>query len=383
MKLFEYEAKAFLQTCGIPVPKGKVCGTEDEAASAYTEFGGKAVLKAQVLAGGRGKAGGIKFPRSEAEARSMAKDILAMKIKGEAVEKMLVEEKQDIKNEHYLGIVTDPDAGCPLLMFCAEGGMDIEELSSKTPDAIKKAFIDPRYGLFGYQVQELLKGSDIPNDAKTSIVSIARALYQTYWDRDGELIEINPLVETTEGKVVAADAKFNIDNSALYRQPDMPKRPVRTVEERAEKLGLSYISLDGNIGIISNGAGLTMSAMDYLNQEGAKPANFLDLGGQATQSSGIKNGIGLVLEKPDVTALLIYIFAGGPRCDVIATGIVEAINDMEKEKSLRVPIVVTLHGRFADEGMKVLSTCKSQRLYQETTVEGAVHKVIELGGKAR
>jgi succinyl-CoA synthetase beta subunit len=228
-----------------------------------------------------------------------------------------------------------------------------------------------------------LKEAGVPKQLHNDIISIARRLYQTYWDMDGELIGINPLVVAVDGHIMAADVKFNIDNSGLFRQPEVTKRPAQTVEERATEQGLSHVLLDGNIGLISNGAGLTMSAMDYLCQQDASPANFLDLGGQATQAVTIKNGINLVLENPNVTSLLIYIFAGGPRCDVIAGGIVEAINEMEKEKSLHIPIVATLHGRYAEEGMKVLSTCKSPYLYNESEVENAVHRVIELGGMAK
>jgi len=383
MKLFEFEAKEFFKKGGVPVPEGIVAETPQAVKKAYNDLGGNVILKSQILVGGRGKAGGIKFPKSEKEAYEMADELFKMKIKDEAVEKILVERALDIKQEYYLGIITDPDESCPLLMFSAEGGMEIEELSAQKPDAIKKVLIDPRYGLLGYQIQNELKEAGIPKEFHNGITSIARRLYQTYWDKDGELIEINPLVVTADGNILAADAKFNIDNSGLYRQPEMPKRPAKTVEERAAELTLSYVLLDGNIGIISNGAGLTMSAMDYLRQEGSSPANFLDLGGQATQAVTIKNGIGIVLENPRVTALLIYIFAGGPRCDVIASGIVEAIDEMEKENSLHVPIVATLHGRFAEEGMKVLSACKSPHLYQEAEVENAVRKAIELGGKAK
>ena len=380
MKLFEFEAKEFLKKGGVPVPEGTVVEMPQPAREVYQELGGNVVLKSQVLVGGRGKAGGIKFPRSEEEAYKMAEELFNMKIKGEPVERVLVERALDIKREYYLGIITDPDAGCPLLMFSADGGVEIEYLAAQKPKAIRRVFIDPRYGLLGYQLQNELKEANIPKELHNSIIGIARRLYQTYWDKDGELIEINPLAVTTDGSIVAADAKFNIDNSGLYRQPEMPKRPARTIEERAAELALSYVLLDGNIGIISNGAGLTMSAMDYLHEKGARPANFLDLGGQATQAVTIKNGIAVVLENPNVTALLIYIFAGGPRCDVIAGGIVEAIDELEKENRLDVPIVVTLHGRYAEEGVRVLSACKSPHLYQEAEVEDAVHKTIELGG---
>jgi len=381
MKLFEFEAKGFFRKAGIPVPEGVVAQTAEEARKAYSDLGGNVVLKSQVLVGGRGKAGGIKFPKSEKEAYEMAGQLFHMQIKGVPVEKILVEKALDIKREYYLGIITDPDEGCPLLMFSAEGGMEIEDLASQKPEAIKKVLIDPRYGLFGYQLQFELQEAGLPKELHNGIINVARRLYQTYWDMDGELIEINPLVVTNEGKVVAADAKFNIDNSGLPRHPELPKRPAKNIEERAAELGLSYVLLDGNIGIISNGAGLTMAAMDFMREYGSSPANFLDLGGQATQAVTIKNGIKIVLENHNVTALLIYIFAGGPRCDVIASGIIEALDEMEKEKSLRVPIVATLHGRYNEEGMKILSASKSPYLHLEAEVEDAVHKVIELGGQ--
>ena len=383
MKLFEFEAKEFFRKRGIPVPEGIVAETPEEVTRAYNELGGNVALKSQVLVGGRGKAGGIKFPKSETESYEMAGELLNMKIKDEPVERILVERALDIKHEHYLGIITDPDEGCPLLMFSAEGGVEIEELAALKPEAIKKIPIDPRYGLLGYKLLHELKETGIPQEFHNSIISIARGLYQTYWDMDGELIEINPLVVTADGHILAADAKFNIDDSGLYRHPEVPKRTAKTAEERGAEMALSYVLLDGNIGIISNGAGLTMSAMDYLRQQGASPANFLDLGGQATQAVTIKNAINIVLENQNVTTLLIYIFAGGPRCDVIAQGIVEAIDEMEKEKRLNVPIVATLHGRYAEEGMKVLSACKSPHLYQEAEVEDAVRKVIEPGGKPK
>jgi succinyl-CoA synthetase beta subunit len=383
MKLFEFEAKGFFRKAGIPVPEGVVVETTEEARKAYSDLGGNVVLKSQVLVGGRGRAGGIKFPKSEDEAYEMADQLLHMEIKDVPVEKILVERALNIKREYYLGIITDPDKGCPLLMFSAEGGMEIEDLAAQKPEAIRKVLIDPRYGLLGYQLQFELQEGGVPKELHNGIINVARRLYQTYWDMDGELIEINPLVVTNEGKVVAADAKFNIDNSGLPRHPELPKRPAKNIEERAAEMGLSYVLLDGNIGIISNGAGLTMSAMDFMREYGASPANFLDLGGQATQAVTIKNGIKIVLENPNVTALLIYIFAGGPRCDVIASGIIEALDEMEKEKSLRVPIVATLHGRYKEEGMKILSASKSPYLHLETEVEDAVRKVIKLGGQSK
>jgi succinyl-CoA synthetase beta subunit len=285
--------------------------------------------------------------------------------------------------EYYLGIITDPDEGCPLLMFSAEGGMDIEELAATEPEAIRKISIDPRYGLFGYQMQFELKEAGVDKGLHSAITGLARKLYQTYWNMDGELIEINPLVLTHEGVPMAADAKFTINDSGLFRQPGLPRRPAITPEERARELGLSYVLLDGNIGIISNGAGLTMSAMDYIRLKGAAPANFLDLGGGATQAVTIKNAIHLVVENPNVTSLLIYVFAGGPRCDVIAEGIVEAVGELEKENELRIPIIVTLHGRFADAGRTIIADCTSPHVTQVAEVEDAVDKAIELGSNVK
>ena len=380
MKLFEFEAKGFIKKAGIQVPQGIVCETIEEVRNAFIKLGGDVVLKSQVLAGGRGKASGIKFPQSEEETAEMAGRLFAAKIKKEPVERILVEKFLDIKEEYYLGIITDPDESCPLLMFSADGGMDIEELAATKPDAIRKIPIDPRYGLLGFRMQYELKTAGVEKVRHNKIIALARKLFQIYWAMDGELIEINPLVITGEGELVAADAKFNIDNSGLFRQPDVPRRQARGSEDRARELGISYVLLDGNIGIISNGAGLTMSAMDYIRLKGAFPANFLDLGGGATQAVTIKNGIGIVLENPAVSALLIYIFAGGPRCDVIAEGIVEACSELEMEGKLNVPIVVTLHGRYAEAGKKIIENYQSSHVTHVLEVEDAVNKVIELGG---
>ena len=382
MKLFEFEAKEFFRKGGIPIPEGIVAETAEEARKAYIELGGNVALKSQVLVGGRGKAGGIKFPESEMEAYEMAAELLNMKIKDEPVERILVERALDIKQEYYLGIITDPDEGCPLLMFSAEGGMEIEELVAQKPDAIRKVFIDPRYGLLGYQLQYELVEAGVPKELHSSLIKIARGLYQTYWDMDGELIEINPLVVTADGNIVAADAKFNIDNSALYRQPDVPKRPAETAEEQAPQLGFSYVALDGNIGIISNGAGLTMATMDHVSLEGGTPANFLD-GKDSLRANGVKDGINFILENPNVKAILINVFAGGPRCDQIAEGIVRSIDELEAENKLTIPVVVTLHGRYWEEGIKILSNSKSPHIYRETEIEDAVLKAVELGGKSK
>jgi succinyl-CoA synthetase beta subunit len=235
-------------------------------------------------------------------------------------------------------------------------------------------------GLPGFKVRYALKEAGIPIPLIDPLIRITMELYRLYWDMDGDLIEINPLVITREGKLVAADAKFNIDNNALYRQPSAPKPEQKSIEARAAAVQLSFVQLDGNIGIISNGAGLTMATMDHIELEGGKPANFMDCG-QRIMEQGVKDGLNFLLEDPKVNAIFINIFAGGPRCDVIAGKIVEAVDELETHGRMRVPIVACLQGRFMEEGRRILSTSKSKMIYQAETIEEAVRKVIELGVK--
>jgi len=382
VKLFEYEAKEFLKGNQIPVPEGSVCENEDEAKKAFNYFGGNAVFKAQVLAGGRGKAGGILFPKNSQDAGEMGKRLLGMEIKGEPVKKILVEKTLDIEKEYYLGIVIDRAQECPLLMFSSEGGMEIEILAKEKPESIKKIWINPFLGLKEYQLRYILKEAEIPPEHHDPMIRIAIALFNTYWEMDGELIEINPLVITKDKKVFAADAKFNIDNNALYRQTKVPKRIPETVEERAAAGSLGFVSLDGDIGIMCNGAGLAMSTMDQLFLLGGKPANFLD-GKDTIFTGGFKKGLDFILENKKVKVVLINIFTGGGRCDVIAKDIVETIQEMEKQKNLDIPIVATLHGRNEEEGRKILSQCKSPHLYQILEIEDAVNMAVNLGARTR
>ncbi len=380
MRLYEYQAKQFFNQRKIPVPEGSVCETAADVRKAYETMGGNLVLKSQVLVGGRGKAGGITFPKSADEAQKMASEILSVPLKGVQAEKVLVERKLDIDKEYYLGIITDADHACPLLMFSAEGGMDIEELARTRPDSIKKVLVDPFVGLPSYKVRHSLKEAGVPVPLIDPLIKITLELYRLYWEMDGELIEINPLVITRDGKPIAADGKFNIDNGALYRQPAAPKPEQKSIEARAAAVQLSYVQLDGNIGIISNGAGLTMATMDRIHLEGAKPANFLDCG-QRIMEQGVKDGLNFILENPRVTAIFINIFAGGPRCDVIARKIVEAVDELENQGRMRVPVVACLQGRFEEEGRKILATSKSKMLEQTDTIEEAVRRTIELGAK--
>jgi succinyl-CoA synthetase beta subunit len=378
LKLYEYQAKQFFNQRKIPIPEGTTCETPEEARLAYEKMGGDVVLKSQVLVGGRGKAGGIKFPKSADEAYQMASELLSKPLKGVQVEKVLVEKRLDIEKEYYLGIITDTDHACPLLMLSAEGGVDIEELARTRPDSIKKVLIDPFSGLPTFKIRYPLKEMGVPAPLIDPLIRIAAELYRLYWDMDGELIEINPLVITREAKPIAADAKFNIDNSALYRQPAVPKPEQKSVEARAAAVQLSYVQLDGDIGIISNGAGLTMATMDHIHLEGGKPANFLDCG-QRIMEQGVKDGLNFILENPKVKSIFFNIFAGGPRCDVIAQKIIEAVDELEQQGKMRVPIVACLQGRFVEEGRRILSTSKSKKLEQADTIEEAVKRVIELG----
>ena len=380
MKLYEYQAKQFLGQKKIPIPEGTVCETAEEARLAFEKLGGNGVLKSQVLVGGRGKAGGIKFPKNADEAYQMTAELLSKPLKGVRVEKVLLERRLDIEKEYYLGIITDTDHACPLLMFSAEGGVDIEELARTRPDSIKKVWVDPLQGLPLFKVRYPLKDAGAPVPLIDPLIRIATELYRLYWEMDGELIEINPLVITRDGKPVAADAKFNIDNSALYRQPAAPKPEQKSVEARAAAVQLSYVQLDGNIGIISNGAGLTMATMDHIHLEGGRPANFLDCG-QRIMEKGVRDGLHFILENPEVTAIFINIFAGGPRCDVIAQKIIEAIDELESRGEMRVPVVACLQGRFVEEGRRILSTSKSKRLEQADTIEEAVRRTVELGAR--
>jgi len=378
LRLFEYEAKEILGRYNIPVPHGIVCDNSTKVQEAYDHLGKNVVLKSQVLVGGRGKAGGIVFPHSSQEAAEMGEKLLGTKIRGEPVKKVLVERVLDIGHEYYLGIVTDTGSGCPLLMFSPQGGMDIETLAGERPDAIKKTSIDPLLGLSGYQVRNLLVEAEIPREYHQRIITIAVSLFKAYWHMDGELLEINPLVVTRDRQVFAVDAKFNIDNNGLYRQPDAPKRGVESLEDRAAAARMSFIALDGDIGVISNGAGLTMATMDLLQLYGGNPANFLD-GKDALSKDGLKIGIDFIQQNRNVKAILINIFAGGPRCDEIAQKIVETVHRLEEDRSLKVPVVVTLHGRYMEEGIKVLSQFKSPHFYQEPEIEDAVRRVIALG----
>ncbi len=353
MKLHEYYSKRRFSEYGIPIPKGEIAETPQEAQKIAKELGGSVVVKSQVLVGGRGKAGGIKVAKDQKEAFQHAEDILKLTIKGLPVRKVLIDEAADIKDEIYLGITNDRAARKPVIMASAEGGIDIEEVAHKTPEKIIKCHIDPLMGLQSYQSRDLAAGIDLPRDLWRDFGKIAHGLWQAYVGSDATLAEINPLVVTGEGQLLAVDGKMVLDDNALFRHPDLEKYRDLDVDKEAEiqarEHGLSFIKLGGDIGCMVNGAGLAMTTMDIIKLFGGEPANFLDIGGGAS-SEKVAAALEIILSDSNVKAVLFNIFGGITRCDLVAMGILEALKDLKTE----VPMVVRLVGTNAAEGRQLL-----------------------------
>ncbi len=353
MKLHEYYSKRLFSEYGIPIPKGEIAKTPKEAQRIAKELDGPVVVKSQVLVGGRGKAGGIKVANTPKEALQHAEDILKLTIKDLPVRMVLVDQAADIKDEIYLGITNDRSARKPVIMASAEGGVDIEEIAHKTPEKIIKCQIDPLMGLQDYQARDLAAGIDLSRDHWRAFGKIAHGLWQAYINSDATLAEINPLVVTGEGQLLAVDGKMVLDDNALFRHPDLEGyRDLDVdagVEIQAREHGLSYIKLDGNIGCMVNGAGLAMTTMDIIKLFGGEPANFLDIGGGASAEK-VSTALEIILSDANVKAVLFNIFGGITRCDVVAKGILEAL----EEVNTNVPMVVRLVGTNAAEGRKLL-----------------------------
>ncbi|HLF89741.1 MAG TPA: ADP-forming succinate--CoA ligase subunit beta, partial [Anaerolineales bacterium] len=351
MNLHEYQSKGIFAQYGIPVPNGKVAATPAEAKAIAQEMGGRVVVKSQVLTGGRGKAGGIKLANNPDEAERLADQILAMYIKGLPVRKVLIDPAANIASEIYLGITNDRAACKPVLMASAAGGVEIEEVARVTPEKIIRTHIDPLMGLRDYQARDVAIGMDLPREQWSQFIHIARKLWEVYRDNDATLAEINPLVITEEGKLVALDGKMSIDDNALAvgRHPKLEEMRDLDVEEASEieakQHDLSYIKLDGNIGCMVNGAGLAMTTMDVIKLYGGSPANFLDIGGGAGPDK-VAAAFRIILKEPNVKAILINIFGGITRCDDVARGILTAM----EEVGVHVPMVVRLVGTNAKEG---------------------------------
>ncbi|MFA6903651.1 MAG: ADP-forming succinate--CoA ligase subunit beta [Gallionellaceae bacterium] len=362
MKIHEYQAKELLRQFAVPTPNGNVCFSVDEAEMAARKLGGAIwVVKAQIHAGGRGKGGGVKVARSLPEVREYAEKILGMQLVthqtgpgGQTVRRLLIEEGAQISREYYVGMVIDRSKQRVVLMASSEGGMDIEEVAAKSPEKIHKVWIDPLAGLTASEADAIAKKIGIPDGAIVQARACLQGLYRTFVEKDAMLAEINPLVLTADQRVIALDAKINFDSNALYRHPeilafrDLDEEDPAEVE--ASKFDLSYISLDGNIGCLVNGAGLAMATMDIIKLYGGSPANFLDVGGGATTEK-VTEAFKLMLKNPKLNAILVNIFGGIMKCDVIAEGVVAAA----REVHLKVPLIVRLEGTNVDLGKKILA----------------------------
>ena len=354
MKLQEYQTKNIFAKHSIPIPKGRLAFSAIEAKHIAQELGGRVVIKAQVLIGGRGKAGGIRLAKTAIEAENLATKILGMEIRGLRVNKILVDEGINIAQEIYLGIANDRFLQCPVILGSGSGGGEIEDLVRYSPEKIIKLPINPLLGLQDYQVRELANRIDLPKLYWRSFTSIGNALWKVFTENDAILVEINPLVITAEGGLMALDGKMVLDDNALFRHPDMVQQLDLGNEDRSElearKFGLSYIKLEGNIGCLVNGAGLAMATMDIIQLNGGKPANFLDIGGGASKEK-VATAFKIILSDSSVQVVLINIFGGITRCDEVVKGIIEVM----QEGSIPVPIVVRLAGTNAAEGIRLLN----------------------------
>jgi succinyl-CoA synthetase beta subunit len=372
LKLHEYQSKRIFSQYGVTIPQGEVATTPQEARDIARRLGKKVVVKAQVLVGGRGKAGGIKVANTPDEAEVVAERILGMDIKGLRVRKVLVDEAADIREEIYLGLVIDRARRRVVMMASAAGGVDIEEVARQTPEKILQAVVDPFLGLRDYQARELAFGIGLRRDRIGDFVRFARGLYQAFEACDASLAEINPLAVTGEGTLLAVDGKMVIDDNALFRHPDLAE--MRDVDEEtpaeaeARRYGLSYVQLDGEIGCMVNGAGLAMATMDMTKLFGGAPANFLDIGGGA-QADKVAAALRIILHDPRVKAVLFNIFGGITRCDEVARGILAAL----QEVPTRVPMVARLVGTNEEEGRRILSEAK---LITATTLVEAAQKAV-------
>jgi succinyl-CoA synthetase beta subunit len=388
MKIHEYQGKEILRKFGVATPRGEPCFSVDEAVEAAQRLGGKVwVVKAQIHAGGRGKGGGVKVAKSLDEVKSYSGQILGMQLKthqtgpeGQKVRRLLIEEGADIKKELYVGMVVDRVTQRVCLMASSEGGMDIEEVAAHTPEKIHKVFVDPVLGLTDVESDDVATKIGIPAASLPQARTALQGLYRAFWETDASLAEINPLILTGDGKVIALDAKMNFDSNALFRHEDIVAMRDLDEEDPAEieasKFDLSYISLDGNIGCLVNGAGLAMATMDTIKLFGAEPANFLDFGGGATTEK-VTEAFKLMLANPKVKGILVNIFGGIMRCDTIANGVVSAA----KEVHLSVPLVVRMRGTNEDLGKQILKESGLPIIAASDMADAAQKIVAAVAGK--
>ncbi|MBO2521157.1 MAG: ADP-forming succinate--CoA ligase subunit beta [Clostridia bacterium] len=378
MKFLEYQAKEIFAAAGIPTPRGKVAKSPGEARAIAEELGGKAVVKAQVPIGGRGKAGGVAVVADAGQAEKEAARILSMEIRGYPVHEVLVEPAADIQAEFYLGITVDRARQAPVLIVSSAGGMDIEEVAETQPEKVAKVWLDPLLGLLPYQVREACYRAQVPAELVKPMSALIEKVFRVFKEQDAILVEINPLALVGSGQLVALDGKMETDDNASFRHPDakgVDEQAEHPLEQKAKELGLSYVKLDGEVGIVGNGAGLVMTTLDMIQRSGGRAANFLDIGGGA-QAEVVRNGLSLILSDPAVKSILINVFGGITRCDEVAKGLLSVIQEME----VKVPIVVRLAGTRAKEGRELLAAADlgGVRLETAESFQEAARKAVEL-----
>jgi succinyl-CoA synthetase beta subunit len=377
MDLLEYQGKQLFAKHGVPVPEGRPASTVPEAVEAAEELGYPVVIKAQVKIGGRGKAGGIKLAKDRAEAEENAKAILGMDIRGFTVHELYVEKASEIDEEYYAAIVFDRSAKKPMAMLSRMGGMDVEEVAETDPEAMRMLHVDPLLGLQDFHGRRLAFESGIAADVVRPVGAMLAKLYDVFVKEDATLVEVNPLLITKGREVVALDAKVTVDDNALFRHPDVAEMRDLSAEDPQERMakerGLTYVKLDGNVGILGNGAGLVMSTLDVVAQAGGKPANFLDAGG-GSKAEAITNAVEVILSNDRVSAVLFNIFGGITRCDEVARGLIEAFEQIKPG----VPFVVRLDGTNDKEGRALLAEANLPNVHTEATMLGAAEKVVEL-----
>jgi succinyl-CoA synthetase beta subunit len=378
LDLYEYQGKQLFELYGIPVSDGRFVTSPEEARTAAEEIGGEVVVKAQVLTGGRGKAGGIKLAASPDEAEARAREILGLDIRGHVVSKLWIESASEIAKEYYLSITFDRGAKKPLFMFTTQGGVDIEEVAEQSPDALVRLHVDPLEGFQPYQARRLVYGAGVedPSEQK-QIAAIVGKLYEAFVGTDAMLCEINPLIVTPDGEVKALDSKFTVDDNALYKHPDVAEmrddQAADPLEALAREKDVTYVKLDGEVGILGNGAGLVMSTLDVIALAGGRPANFCDLGGGG-DAEGVVDALQVIIRDEQVKSIFFNIFGGITRCDEVARGILAALERLTIEH----PIVVRLDGTNAEEGRKILAEAGISNIYPEATMLDGARRAVEL-----
>ena len=378
MDLYEYQGKDLFERRGIPVSEGRLATTSEEAHAAADELGGSVVVKAQVLTGGRGKAGGIKLAESPDEAEARAGEILGLDIRGHVVRKLWIERASDIAREYYLSITLDRGEKKALFIFTTEGGVDIEEIATTRPGALVRLHVDPFEGFQPWQARRLVYAGGVEDASEQNqIVAIVERLYAAFVETDAMLCEINPLIVTPGGEVRALDSKFTVDDNALFRHPEVAEmrdpESYPPEERAAREKGVTYVKLDGEVGILGNGAGLVMSTLDVISLVGGRPANFCDLGGGG-DAQGVVDALEVITGDPQVKSILFNIFGGITRCDEVARGILAALEEM----AIDLPIVVRLDGTNAAEGRRLLSEAAPPNLHVEPTMLDAARRAVEL-----